>query len=205
MFDAEHAVQSPRRSRFTLRESVKRLLNPVSVAALAATVALVALLAYGVLSGGEDSGIDEAIADGERPDVPELTLPRLDGPGETSLEDLRGKVVVLNFWASWCEPCRDEAPLLERWHRRIAPQNATVLGVDALDSTDDARAFVRRFGITYPNVRDVSGERLRPFGIAAYPETFVIDRQGRIAALVRGPVTEEFLAREVPPLLRERT
>jgi cytochrome c biogenesis protein CcmG/thiol:disulfide interchange protein DsbE len=182
---------------------VKRLLNPVSVAAVVATLALVALLVYGVVSGGEDSGIDEAIADGERPDVPELTLPRLDGPGETSLDDLRGKVVVLNFWASWCEPCRDEAPLLERWHRRIQPQNATVLGVDALDATDDARAFVRRFGITYPNVRDVSGERLRPFGIAAYPETFVIDRRGRIAALVRGPVTEEFLAREVPPLLRE--
>ena len=184
---------------------MKRLLSPVSVVALAAAVALVGLLAYGVLSGGEDSGIDEAIADGERPDVPELSLPRLDGSGQASLEDYRGQVVVLNFWASWCAPCRDEAPLLERWHRRIEPQGGTVLGVDALDSTDDAREFVRRFGISYPNVRDVSGERLRPFGIAAYPETFVIDRRGRIAALVRGPVTEEFLAREVPPLLGERT
>ena len=184
---------------------MRRLLNPVSVAALVATFALVALLAYGVLSGGADSGIDEAIADGERPDAPELSLPRLDGPGSASLEDFRGRVVVLNFWASWCEPCRDEAPLLERWHQRIRTQGGTVLGVDALDATDDARAFVRRFGITYPNIRDVSGERLRPFGIAAYPETFVIDRRGRIVALVRGPVTEEFLAREVPPLLRERT
>jgi cytochrome c biogenesis protein CcmG/thiol:disulfide interchange protein DsbE len=185
---------------------VKRLLSPVSVVALAAALALFGLLAYGVLSsGGEDSGIDEAIADGERPDVPELSLPRLDGPGDTSLADLRGQVVVLNFWASWCEPCREEAPLLERWHQRIRSQGGTVLGVDALDATDDAREFVRRFGITYPNVRDVSGERLRPFGIAAYPETFVIDRRGRIAALVRGPVTEAFLTREVPPLLEERT
>ncbi|HEX8645833.1 MAG TPA: TlpA disulfide reductase family protein [Thermoleophilaceae bacterium] len=184
---------------------MKRLLNPVAVVAIAAAVLLFGLLLYGVVSGGEDSGIDEAIADGRRPDVPELSLPRLDGPGATSLEDLRGRVVVLNFWASWCEPCREEAPLLERWHRRMKAQGGTVLGVDALDSTDDAREFVRRFGITYPNIRDVSGEHLRPFGIAAYPETFVIDRRGRIAALVRGPVTEDFLAREIPPLLKERT
>ena len=184
---------------------MKRLLSPASVVALAAAVALFGLLAYGVLSDGGDSGIDEAIADGRRPDSPDLVLPRLGGGGRASLEDFRGKVVVLNFWASWCEPCRDEAPVLERWHKRMAAQGGTVLGVDALDSDDDAREFVRRYGITYPNIRDVSGERLRPFGIAAYPETFLIDRRGRIAALVRGPVDEEFLAREVPPLLREGT
>ena len=182
---------------------MNRLLAPVPIAALVAVAALFALLSYGVLQGGDESGIDEAIADGRRPDAPSLTLPKLDGAGQSSLDDYRGKVVVLNFWASCCAPCRDEPPLLERWPRRIAPQGGTVLGVDALDSTGDARAFVRRFGITYPNVRDVSGERLKPFGIAAYPETFVLDRRGRIAALVRGPVTEEFLAREVPPLLRE--
>ena len=184
---------------------MKRLLSPVPIAALAAAIALFGLLAYGVLSSGDESGIDEAIADGERPDAPSLSLPRLDGPGTTRLEDYRGKVVVLNFWASWCAPCRDEAPLLERWHKRIQARGGTVLGVDALDATGDAREFVRRFGISYPNVRDVSGERLRPFGIAAYPETFVIDRAGKIAALVRGPVTEAFLNREVPPLLEEGT
>ena len=182
---------------------MKRLLAPAPLAAMAAALALVALLTYGVLSGGGRSGIDEALADGKRPDAPGLTLPRLGAPGRTSLDDYRGRVVVLNFWASWCAPCRDEAPLLERWHRRIAPRGGTVLGVDALDATDDALAFMRRYRITYPNVRDAAGERLKPFGIAAYPETFVVDRRGRIAALVRGPVTEDFLAREVPPLLRE--
>jgi cytochrome c biogenesis protein CcmG, thiol:disulfide interchange protein DsbE len=186
-----------------LTRSVNRLLTPVSIAALVAVAALFALLAYGVLQGDDQSGIDEALADGRRPEAPSLTLPRLEGGGEASLDDYRGKVVVLNFWASWCAPCRDEAPLLQRWHQRIAPRGGTVLGVDALDATDDAREFVRRFGIGYPNVRDVSGERLKPFGIAAYPETFVIDRSGKIAALVRGPVTEEFLEREVPPLLAE--
>ena len=184
---------------------MNRLRTPVSIAALVAVTALFGLLAYGVLQGEDQSGIDEALADGRRPSAPSLTLPKLDGGGSMSLRDLRGKVVVLNFWASWCAPCRDEAPMLERWHRRIAARGGTVLGVDALDATDDAREFVRRFGITYPNVRDVSGERLKPFGIAAYPETFVIDRAGRIAALVRGPVTERFLEREVPPLLEEKT
>jgi cytochrome c biogenesis protein CcmG, thiol:disulfide interchange protein DsbE len=184
---------------------VNRLVTPVSIAALVGITALFALLLYGVLQGEDETGIDEALADGRRPSAPALTLPNLSAPGKGSLDDYRGKVVVLNFWASWCAPCRDEAPLLERWHKRIRAQGGTVLGVDALDATDDAREFVRRFGITYPNIRDVSGERLKPFGIAAYPETFVIDRRGRIAALVRGPVTERFLEQEIPPLSEEPT
>ena len=187
---------------FTL-QSVKRLLSPVSVVALVAAVALFGLLAYGVFSGGEDSGIDEALADGRRADTPPLDLPKLDGPGRASLDDYRGKVVVLNFWASWCAPCRDEAPVLQRWHERIAPQGGTVLGVDALDATDDAREFVRRYRITYPNIRDVSGERLKPFGIAAYPETFVLDRRGRVAARRRGPVDQAWLDATLPKLLAE--
>ena len=182
---------------------MNRLTTPVSIAALVAVTALFGLLVYGVLQGEDATGIDEALADGRRPTAPAISLPKLDGPGEASLSDYRGKVVVLNFWASWCAPCRDEAPVLERWHKRIAPAGGTVLGVNALDATDDAREFVRRFGITYPNVRDVSGARLKPFGIAAYPETFVIDRRGRIVALVRGPVSESFFERVVPPLLEE--
>ena len=184
-------------------QSVRRLLAPLPLATLIATLALVALLAYGVLSGGGDDDIDDALADGGRADTPELDLPRLGAPGRAKLSDYRGKVVVLNFWASWCAPCRDEAPMLERWHKRILPRGGTVLGVDALDAEDDALEFVRRFKLTYPNIRDAAGENLKPFGIAAYPETFVIDREGRIAALVRGPVDEKFLSREVPPLLEE--
>jgi cytochrome c biogenesis protein CcmG, thiol:disulfide interchange protein DsbE len=183
---------------------MKRLLSPVPIAVIVALTALLGLLAYGVRSTGPDASIEEAIASGERPRAPSLTLPRLEGGGEASLGDLRGGVVVLNYWASWCEPCRAESPLLERWHQRIAPRGGTVLGVDVLDVTSDARAFVSRYGLTYPMLRDAEGETQRQFGIVAYPETFVIDRAGRVAAVRRGPVDDEFMRREVAPLLEKR-
>jgi cytochrome c biogenesis protein CcmG/thiol:disulfide interchange protein DsbE len=111
--------------------------------------------------------------------------------------------VVLNFWASWCGPCRDEAPLLERWHKKMSRQNATVVGVDVLDVTSDAESFIREFELTYPQLRDADGSNLKRFDIVGYPETIVLDRRGRIAASVRGPVTERFFSEEVEPLLEE--
>jgi cytochrome c biogenesis protein CcmG, thiol:disulfide interchange protein DsbE len=182
---------------------VKRLLAPVPVAAIAIVAALVALLGYGVAQNEPDNSIDSAVAAGRRPAAPALDLPRLDGAGRTSLASLKGKVVVLNFWASWCPPCRGEAPVLERWHRRIAPQNGTVLGVDVLDVDSDARAFAKRYGLTYPSVRDGDGDSRRSFGVNGQPETIVVDRRGRIAATFRGPVTDAALQRVIPRLLRE--
>jgi cytochrome c biogenesis protein CcmG, thiol:disulfide interchange protein DsbE len=184
-------------------DAVKRLLAPVPLAAILIVAALVALLAYGVAQNEPDTSIDSAVAAGERPAAPELDLPRLDGGGRTSLASLKGKVVVLNFWASWCPPCRGESPVLERWHRRLQAQNGTVLGVDVLDVDSDARAFIRRYGLTYPVIRDGDGGSRRSFDVYQQPDTIVIDRRGRIAATVRGPVTEADLRRLLPPLLRE--
>jgi cytochrome c biogenesis protein CcmG/thiol:disulfide interchange protein DsbE len=121
--------------------------------------------------------------------------------GTESLAGYRGRVVVLNYWASWCVPCRAEAPLLERWHRRIAPRGGTVLGVDALDAAPDAEAFVRTFHLTYPMLRDGDGHTQKAFGVRGYPETLVLDRRGRIAAIRRGPVDDAFLRDKVLPLL----
>jgi cytochrome c biogenesis protein CcmG, thiol:disulfide interchange protein DsbE len=184
---------------------MRRLLSPVPLAAIVAVAALVALLAYGLSANEPDRKIDRAVARGERTGPPKLELPRLSGAGKTSLADYRGKVVVLNFWASWCDPCRVESPLLERWHRRISRSGGTVLGVDVLDVTSDARDFVRKYGLSYPMLRDGSGDSLERFGVVAYPETFVLDRRGRIAATRRGPVDERFLREQVLPLLRERS
>jgi cytochrome c biogenesis protein CcmG, thiol:disulfide interchange protein DsbE len=184
---------------------MRRLLAPMPIAVMCAVGALVGLLAYGLAADEPDRGAEDALAVGKREPAPELELPRLSGGGTGALEDYRGKVVVLNFWASWCKPCREESPLLERWHRRMRRQDATVLGVDALDVTDDARAFIDEYGLTYPMLRDGGGETREAFGIAGFPETFVIDRQGRIAAVQRGPVDERFMRERVAPLLRERT
>ncbi len=180
-----------------------RLLRPLPIVIALAVLALLALLAYGVRSTGSDTGIERALAAGERPPAPALTLPALDGGGQVSLAERRGEVVVLNYWASWCEPCRAESPLLERWHRRIAARGGTVLGVDVHDVTSDAREFIREYSLTYPMARDADGRTQRKFGVVAYPETVVIDRAGRIAAVRRGPVDEAFMRDEVAPLLEE--
>ena len=184
--------------------AMKRCLSPFSAAAIIGVVALLGLLAYGLASNEPDRGIEEALARGERPAAPRLELPRLSGGGRGSLADYRGKIVVVNFWASWCEPCREESPLLRRWHHRISRDGrALVLGIDILDARADARAFAREYELDYPMLRDGEGDALGEWGVVAYPETFVIDRRGRIAASRRGPVDEAFLRKEVLPLLEE--
>ena len=184
---------------------MRRVLSPVPVAVILVVAALIGLLAYGLDSNEPDRGIERALARGERKPAPQIELPRLSGQGRESLAEYRGKVVVLNFWASWCEPCRTESPLLQRWHERISRRGGTVLGVDVLDVTSDARAFVREYRLTYPMLRDRAGDALEEFGVVAYPETFVVDRRGRIAAGRRGPVDEAFMRRHVDRLLRERS
>src|SRR3954470_21140279 len=104
-----------------------RLLAPIPIAVLGALVALVALLGYGLASNEPNRGVEHALVTGAREPAPEVDLPRLSGTGNRSLADYRGHVVVLNFWASWCEPCRAESPLLQRWHERLDKRGATVL------------------------------------------------------------------------------
>src|SRR5215208_4460143 len=118
--------------------------------ALAGVLALLALLAYGLASEDSASTVDAR----GRPPAPDVALPPLDGGRDVALSSYEGKVVVLNFWASWCTPCRTETPLLERWHQRIEKRGGTVVGVDVLDIVSDAQAFVREFDVTYPQLRD---------------------------------------------------
>ena len=182
---------------------MRRVLTPVSIAIVCAVLALVALLAYGLSQNEPDRSVEDALARGELEQAPALELPKLSGGGDGSLADYRGEIVVLNFWASWCEPCREESPLLERWHKRMAGRGGTVLGVDVLDVTGDAQDFIEEYGLTYPMLKDKDGDALESYGVVAYPETFVIDRDGRIAAVRRGPVDDAFMRTEVAPLLEE--
>jgi cytochrome c biogenesis protein CcmG/thiol:disulfide interchange protein DsbE len=169
-----------------------------------AATALVALLSYGVVSSGPDTSIDDRIAAGDRVDAPVSELRRLGTDGTGSLADHEGKVVVLNVWASWCPPCRSEMPLLQRTHERIASQGGLVLGIDSQDLSEDALRFLREKRIEFPSLRDRDGEYADALGTNQLPETFLIDRQGRIAALKRGPVDQAWLDENLPPLLEER-
>jgi cytochrome c biogenesis protein CcmG, thiol:disulfide interchange protein DsbE len=173
-----------------------------AIAALVCVTCLIVLLAYGVKSNEPDRAIDDALARGERVMAPVLRYDRLSGAGEESLADHRGKIVVLNIWTSWCEPCKEESPMLERWHKRLSKDGrATVLGIDVFDAERDGRAFVREYDLTYPMLRDREGSSLEALGAIGYPETFVIDRRGRIAAAQRGVVTESFMRERVAPLV----
>jgi cytochrome c biogenesis protein CcmG, thiol:disulfide interchange protein DsbE len=175
-----------------------RSLIPAVVVVL--SVALIGLLVYGVVSKGSDSTLDDAVKAGRRPVAPQatLSLPLLNGSGQTELGDQRGKVVVLNFWASWCEPCRAEAKLLQRAHRTLQQSGSgTVIGATYNDAPPDSRKFEREFKITYPSVRDVGTNLAKAYGTRALPETFVLDGNGRIVAISRGQINQRFLDRAI--------
>lgn len=146
------------------------------------------------------------LAPDERVDAPEVTGPTLDG-GTFSLDDHRGEVVVINVWASWCAPCRAEAPTLAALAKELEPQGVTFVGLDTRDSDTSARVFVERFGIGYPNVIDRDGQLQLLFSDTlppqAIPSTLVIDREGRVAGRVLGRASESALRGLLEPILDE--
>jgi cytochrome c biogenesis protein CcmG, thiol:disulfide interchange protein DsbE len=179
-------------------------------AALALVLLFIALLVYGLAAKAPNNDIGRALGEGSPAPAPGFELPvlqrgslgeRLAERLESALADdrialaeLRGTPVVLNFWASWCPPCRVEAPRLERaWQRRRA-EGVLMLGLDMQDVTEDARAFLDEFKISYTNVRDRSDEVARRWGVAALPETFFITARGQIVGHVIGSISEQQLA-----------
>ena len=132
-----------------------------------------------------------------------FALTTFDG-APLALEAQRGKVVVVNFWASWCYPaCYEEAPVLERNWRAYRDRGVVVLGVDIQDKEEAARKFIRDFNLTFPNARDTTGKVSVNYGVYGVPETFFIDRQGRIRAKHVGAVTDAVFRTHVERLLGE--
>ena len=169
-----------------------------SFLAFLAVLAVVGLLAFGLLSKG---GAKIAVGD----PVPDRTLPALPGPGQGSIAQYRGKWVLVNLWASWCPPCREEAPVLERFYRRYRGDDTTVVGIDVQDNEDDALAFLRDQPTTYPQLRSVGDERSRAFGSTGTPENFLVDPHGDLALIWRGVVDDQFLRERVVPLIEGRS
>ena len=130
-----------------------------------------------------------------------FALTAFDGTPVT-LGTLRGKVVVVNFWASWCNPaCYEEAPVLERAWRTYRERGVVVVGVDMQDTPEAAQAFIRRFELTFPNAPDHGGKVAVEYGVYGVPETFFVDREGTIRAKHVGAVTDEVIRGTLDRLL----
>ena len=147
--------------------------------AVVVLLALVGLLALRLVQKDRGAAFVSAIDKGSRPLAPVFDLPALDSPNRISLQSLRGKVVVVNFWASWCVGCQDEAAGLNALAARWKRKGVVFLGVDAQDLTSDARSFARAHNVRYPLVHASDDTIKDHYGVTGFPETFVIDRKGR--------------------------
>ncbi|MCZ7590342.1 MAG: TlpA family protein disulfide reductase [Gaiella sp.] len=156
-----------------------RVQRAAQIVALVGVAALLGLLVWKVAFHDETGAADQ-LAKGELVHAPAFTLPRLDTGGQLAIADLRGKAVVVNFWASWCVPCRDEAPVLQQTYERYRDRGLVVLGVDVNDFREDARRFMKRYGLTYPVVYDGKGSTVGKWGVRGFPETFFVDRTGKL-------------------------
>jgi cytochrome c biogenesis protein CcmG, thiol:disulfide interchange protein DsbE len=154
------------------------------VGAVLVAVALVAIIVATLLTVGERTPAARQ--------APALPREVLVGP-PLNLADLRGRPALINFWASWCDPCRREAPELRAF--ASAHWRGALIGIDWSDDLSSARAFIRRFRLAYPNYRDATGATGSAYGISGLPTTFVLDRHGRITAVLRGPQTRMRLDR----------
>jgi cytochrome c biogenesis protein CcmG/thiol:disulfide interchange protein DsbE len=184
--------------------------RPLKLAAQTSAVvlvgALLGLLAWKVATN-DHTGVRKALRAGKRPAAPHFTLARLDGRGKISLASLRGKAVVLNFWASWCAPCKQEAPRLEAAWRKHRHKGVVFLGVDYQDVRGDAQRFAARNGMTYPLVYDGRGKVLSRYDGTGVPETMFIDRRGRlvgdvIAESINTDADSDWLDRNINLALR---
>jgi cytochrome c biogenesis protein CcmG, thiol:disulfide interchange protein DsbE len=146
--------------------------------ALALVTGLFALLVWKLAT--QDEGAAPKLGRGETPPAPAFRLDRLDRRGKLSLAAYRGRPVVLNFWASWCVPCKEEAPLLESVWQRYRERGLVVLGVDINDLRGDARRFARQNKMSYPLVYDGPGETTTRYGLTGVPETFFVARNGKL-------------------------
>jgi peroxiredoxin len=134
--------------------------------------------------------------------APDLTLRDLEGK-LVSLTDYRGQVILVNNWATWCPPCRAEMPVLEAYYQANRQKGFVILAIEAGDPVEEVRAFVRQYGLSFPVLLDPEGHSLAAFNNPALPNTYIIDRQGRVRLAWTGAVNQKALETFLTPLLKE--
>ena len=133
--------------------------------------------------------------------APEFQLQTSDG-NMVSLSDYRGKAVMLNFWATWCAPCRSEMPDMEKVYKEKLGQDVVILAVNVQEAQVPVQAFVDRFSLTFPILMDVNGDLVEEYGIQSLPTSYFIDKQGRIASFSLGALNESAISRRIEDALR---
>jgi cytochrome c biogenesis protein CcmG/thiol:disulfide interchange protein DsbE len=187
-----------RRDRMEMQDAAQRedstpLVPPAWIAAAVIGLLVLALLAYGLVTGSS-----QPPREGEP--VPAFALTALDGTA-MALPNQQGEVFVLNFFASWCNPCREEAAALEETWRQYEGQEVQFYGIAYKDAASKAQAFLDEFGVTYPSAIDTGNRTARAYGVTGVPETFVIDRSGNVVRHFLGPITEAQLSAQIDQAL----
>ncbi|MGH3001682.1 MAG: TlpA family protein disulfide reductase [Gaiellaceae bacterium] len=174
----------------------------VRVLAVAVVLALLGLLVWDFAHKGS-GGVAAKVDKGQTVAAPALRLPRFAGGKQFDLAAYRGKVVVLNFWASWCVDCKLEAKTLREAAARWRGKGVVVVGVDTKDLKFAAKSYLSRYDVNYPIVRDVDGSQGNRWGVTGYPETFFVDPSGNvIPPHVNGPIPASMLNSSIRQALR---
>ena len=156
------------------------------------TVLIIALLAYTLWNGLSGKGGIETPSQLVGQPAPEFTLESFTGQ-KVSLSDFRGKTLLVNFWASWCHPCREEAPALEKAYMSLSHKQVEFIGINVLDDRKSAEEYIKSFGGTFVNIYDPENSIHLDYGVAGVPETFFVNPEGIITGKHRGPLTEKMI------------
>jgi cytochrome c biogenesis protein CcmG/thiol:disulfide interchange protein DsbE len=165
-----------------------------SIIAFSAVFIVIALFVVGM--------INRSAPPVEKGAAPQFSIPLFSG-GTFSLAEQRGKVVVVNFWASWCIPCRQEAPILERVWQKYKDRGVVFIGVDYVDTDKEAMAFIKEFNITYPNGPDIGTDTSHRYRIQGVPETYFVGKDGSLYGNRIGPIDEATLSAKIEELLKK--
>ncbi len=175
-------------------QAKSRGLGVTQAIAFLIVLAVIALFAIGIQIRGAKP-VEKGLA-------PQFTLPLFSG-GNFSLAEQRGKVVVVNFWASWCVPCREEAPVLESTWRNYKDRGVVFVGVDYVDTDNEALAFIKEFNVTYPNGPDIGTQAAQAYHIQGVPETYFVGKDGQLYGNHIGPIDVPTLSAKIDELLRK--